>query len=205
MKGTKREFMVHDSPPQNGVSKREMRTRAERARAILILSSLPRFLWKEAMQHLAWLQDQTPAQALNGKTPYEMGHQKKPNLISIQEFGAATYIKDMKAGKLDARAMKGCFVGYNLESKGYQIYWPKKRSYQVADMGYYYVGRKSELSRNSWRSRSRTSNGRDLASTCVLRPCLEELVSLNFGGTELRSRRRIRLRNELQYTNWENY
>src|ERR1700678_2259944 len=42
-------------------------------------------------------------------------------------------------------------------------------------------------SRNSRSCCSRASNGRDLASTCVLRPRLEELVSLNFRGTELRS------------------
>jgi hypothetical protein len=44
MRGTVREFTVHDSPPQNGVAERGMRTRAERARALLIASGLPRFL-----------------------------------------------------------------------------------------------------------------------------------------------------------------
>jgi hypothetical protein len=37
----------------------------------------------------------------------------------------------LKASKLDAQATKGRFVGYDLESKGYQIYWPKKRSITV--------------------------------------------------------------------------
>src|SRR6202522_539506 len=53
-------------------------------------------------------------------------------------------------------------------------------------------------SRNSRSCCSRASNGRDLASTCVLRPRLEELVSLNFRGMELQSRRRIGLRSELR-------
>src|ERR1700678_2183217 len=53
--------------------------------------------------------------------------------------------------------------------------------------------------RTSVQNRTSASlNGRDLASTCVLRPRLEELVSLNFRGTELRSRRRIGLRSELR-------
>ena|ERR1700679_3419063 len=39
-KGTIREFTVHDSPPQNGTAERGMRTRAERARALLIASLL---------------------------------------------------------------------------------------------------------------------------------------------------------------------
>jgi hypothetical protein len=83
------------------------------------------------MKHTTWLQDRTPARALNGKTPYEMGNKKKPHLAGIQEFGAAAYVKDLAAGKLDARAKKGHFVGYDSESKGYRIYWPEKQSISV--------------------------------------------------------------------------
>ena len=68
--GTIIEFTVHDSPPQNRVAERGMRTRAERARALLLASGLPRFLWQEAMLHTTWIQNRTPAQALEGKTPY---------------------------------------------------------------------------------------------------------------------------------------
>ena len=107
LKGTKKELTIHDSLPQNGVSERGMRTRAEGARALLLSSGLPRFLWEEAMKHQAWLQDRTLAHALNGKTPCEMGHNKKPYLAGIQEFGATAYVKDLAAGKLDARARKG--------------------------------------------------------------------------------------------------
>jgi Reverse transcriptase (RNA-dependent DNA polymerase) len=48
-----------------------------------------------------------------------------------QEFGAAAYVKDLKAGKLDAQAKVRWFVGYDSESKGYWIYWPNKRSVTV--------------------------------------------------------------------------
>jgi hypothetical protein len=113
------------------VSKRGMSTRAECACALLLASGLPCFLWEEAMKHSAWLQDRTPARALNGKTPYGMGHKKKPHLAGIQEFGAAAYVKDLSARKLDAQAKKGCFVGYNSEFKDYRIYWPEKRSITV--------------------------------------------------------------------------
>ena len=130
-KGTIREFTVHDSPPQNGVAEHGMRTRAERARALLISSGLPRFLWEEAMKHSTWLQNRLPAAALESKTPYEMKNKKKPHLAGIQEFGSAAYVKDLKAGKLEARAQVGRFVGYDSESKGYRIYWPGKRSITV--------------------------------------------------------------------------
>ena len=130
-KGTQQELTVHDSPPQNGVAEAGMRTRAKWARALLLSSDLPCFLWEEAMKHTTWLQDHTPAQALNGETPYKMGNKKKPHLAGIQKFGAAAYIKDLTARKLNAWAKKGCFVGYNSESKGYRIYWPEKRSITV--------------------------------------------------------------------------
>ena len=51
-----------------------------------------------------------------------MQHKKKPHLAGIQEFRVAAYIKDLKAGKLDACAKVGRFVGYDSESKGYWIY-----------------------------------------------------------------------------------
>ena len=130
-KGTIRELTVHDSPPQNGTAERGMRTRAERVRALLLASGLPRFLWEEAMRHTTWLQNRTPTRALNGKTPFEVKHNEKPHLGGIQEFGVAAYVKDLKAGKLDARAQMGRFVGYDSESKGYRIFWPRKRTVSV--------------------------------------------------------------------------
>ena len=83
------------------------------------------------MKHTTWIQDRTPTCANTGKSPYEMRHKKKPHLTGIQEFSAAAYIKDLKARKLNCRTEVSQFVSYNLESKGYQIYWPQKRSVTV--------------------------------------------------------------------------
>jgi hypothetical protein len=131
MKGTRRELTVHDSPSQNGTSERRMRTRAERARAMLISSGLPTFLWEEAFKHFSWLGNRTPTKALKDKTPYEFVKKRKPNLIGLQEFGTAAYVKKLGAGKLEERAKVGRFVGYDSESKGYRIYWPDKRTVSV--------------------------------------------------------------------------
>jgi hypothetical protein len=49
--GMKHELTVHDSPQQDGVSKGAMRTCTEHARALLLASSLSRYLWAEAMLH----------------------------------------------------------------------------------------------------------------------------------------------------------
>ena len=108
-KGTEQEYTIHNSPPQNGVAERGMRTRAEHAWALLLSSGLPHFLWEEAMamNHSTWLQNQMPAGANNRKSPYEVKNHKRPNLAGIQEFGATAYVKDLKASKLDIRAKKG--------------------------------------------------------------------------------------------------
>ena len=132
-RGTVRQLTIHDSPQQNSIAERGMRTRAERAHAMLILSGLPRFLWEEAMHHTTWLQNRMSACTLDRKTPFEMKLKRKPNLANVCEFGAAAYVKNLKAGKLDSRALVGRFVGYDIESKGYRIYWPTKRSISVEE------------------------------------------------------------------------
>ena len=71
------------------------------------------------MKHVMWIQDRTPTHANAGKSPYEMRHKRKPHLAGIQEFGAAAYVKDLKAVKLDSCAKVSQFVSYNLELKGY--------------------------------------------------------------------------------------
>jgi len=90
-KGTLCELTIHDSPPQNGVAERGMRTQAELVRALLISYGLPRFLWEEAMKHMEWLKVRSPHYALDGKTPYKMKHKKKPHLGGIHKFGIAAY------------------------------------------------------------------------------------------------------------------
>ena len=52
------------------------------------------------MKHAMWIQDRTPTRANARKSPYEMRHKKKPHLAGIQEFGAAVYIEDLKAGDM---------------------------------------------------------------------------------------------------------
>jgi hypothetical protein len=60
-----------------------------------------------------------------------MKHKRKPHLGGIHEFGTAAYVKDLKAGKLDARTQIGQLIGYDSESKGYRIYWPNKWSVTI--------------------------------------------------------------------------
>ncbi len=129
-KGTKRTITIHNTPEQNGIAERLNRTIFERARAMLIASGLPRFLWLEAARHAVWLKNRTPTQALAGRTPHEEIGRGKPNLSDLHEWGCTVWVK-INAGKLDSHAAETRFVGYDKERKGYRVYWPEKRKITV--------------------------------------------------------------------------
>jgi hypothetical protein len=125
--GTIRHLTVHDSPASNGAVERGNRTHMNDAHAMMIAAGLPRSLWAEAVHHNVWLCNRTPTRALTGlKTPFEVATGKKPDLLQLCEWGAIVWVKCLDAGKLDPRAEEARFVGFDDESKGYRIYWPKK-------------------------------------------------------------------------------
>jgi len=79
-KGTTYKLSVHDTHQEAGVSERRNRTIAERIRALLHASGLPKYLWGEAARHVVWLLNWTTTKAVEGMTPYEAAFGKKSNL-----------------------------------------------------------------------------------------------------------------------------
>ncbi|GJT89319.1 retrovirus-related pol polyprotein from transposon TNT 1-94 [Tanacetum coccineum] len=112
------------TPQQNGVVERRNHTLVEAARTMLIFSKAPLFLWAEAVATACYTQNRSLIHTLHNKTPYELVHDKKPDLSFLRIFGALFYptndIKDL--GKLKAKADIGFFVGYAPTRKGYRIY-----------------------------------------------------------------------------------
>src|ERR1700722_825388 len=127
-KGTKWEFTVHDTHEQVGAVERWNRTKIELARAMLAALGLQKNLWVEAVNHGTWLKNRLPTKALSGGTPFEGRYKKKPDLRGLVPFGTPVWVKIMDAGKLDRRAHEGRFVGYDMTSKGYRVYFPDKRT-----------------------------------------------------------------------------
>ena len=127
-KGTKRELTIHDTHEQVGVAERMNRTRVELARAMLLDAELPKFLWAEAMSHAIWIRNRSPCRALDGVTPYEARYGEVPDMSNVVPFGTKAWVKIVDAGKLEARAEQGYFVGFDAESAGYRIYFPEKRT-----------------------------------------------------------------------------
>ncbi|GKA03743.1 integrase, catalytic region, zinc finger, CCHC-type containing protein [Tanacetum coccineum] len=108
---------------QNSSTKRN-RTLVEAARTMLIFSKALMFLWAEAVATACYTQNRSLIHTRHNKTPYELVHDKKPDLTFLRVFGALCYPTNDSEdlGKFQAKADIGIFVGYAPSRKGYRIY-----------------------------------------------------------------------------------
>nr|GFA96586.1 hypothetical protein [Tanacetum cinerariifolium] len=86
------ETSVACSPQQNGVVERRNHTLIEAAPTMLIYSQAPLFLWAEAVATACFTQNRSIIRLCHGKTPYELRHNKIPNLLYLHMFGALYYL-----------------------------------------------------------------------------------------------------------------
>ncbi|GJV48022.1 retrovirus-related pol polyprotein from transposon TNT 1-94 [Tanacetum coccineum] len=105
---------VARTPQQNGVVERRNHTLVKAARTMLIYAKAPLFLWAEAVATVCYTQNQSITRRRHGKTPYELLHDRKPDLSYIHVFSALCYPNNdsENLGKLQAKADKGIFIGY---------------------------------------------------------------------------------------------
>nr|GEY56725.1 retrovirus-related Pol polyprotein from transposon TNT 1-94 [Tanacetum cinerariifolium] len=108
------------TPQQNDVVKRRNRTLVEAAQTMLIFFKALMFLWAEAVATACYTQNRSLIHTRHNKTPYELVHNKKPNITFFRVFGALCYpTNDSKdLGKLQPTADIGIFVGYAPRMKG---------------------------------------------------------------------------------------
>ncbi|GJR20000.1 retrovirus-related pol polyprotein from transposon TNT 1-94 [Tanacetum coccineum] len=100
------------------------RTLVEAARTMLIFSKAPLFLWAEAINTACYTQNHSLIRLHYNKTPYELMHDKKPDLSFLHIFGSLYYPTNESEdlGKLNAKADIGIFVGYAPAKKAFRIY-----------------------------------------------------------------------------------
>ncbi|GKC33291.1 putative ribonuclease H-like domain-containing protein [Tanacetum coccineum] len=104
--GISHETSVARSPQQNGVVERRNRTLIEVARTMLIYAKALLFLWAEAVATACYTQNRSIVRLRHGKTPYELLHDKPPDLSFFHVFGALCYPTNdsENLGKLQPKA-----------------------------------------------------------------------------------------------------
>ncbi|GKF01027.1 retrovirus-related pol polyprotein from transposon TNT 1-94 [Tanacetum coccineum] len=122
--GISHETSVARSSQQNSVVERRNRTLIEAARTMLIYVKAPLFLWAEAVATTCYTQNHSMIRRRHGKTPYELLHNKPPDLSYLHVFGALCYSTNdsENLGKLQPKADIGIFIGYAPTKKAFHIY-----------------------------------------------------------------------------------
>ncbi|GJY43451.1 retrovirus-related pol polyprotein from transposon TNT 1-94 [Tanacetum coccineum] len=124
LNATVRNVRTDNGTKFNGVVERRNRTLVEVARTMLIFSKAPLFLWAEAINTACYTQNRSLIRLRYNKTPYELMHDKKPDLSFLHVFSSLCYPTNDSEdlGKLNAKADIGIFVGYAPAKKAFRIY-----------------------------------------------------------------------------------
>ncbi|GJY72710.1 retrovirus-related pol polyprotein from transposon TNT 1-94 [Tanacetum coccineum] len=104
--GISHETSVARSLQQNGIVERRNRTLIESAHTKLIYAKALLFLWAEAVATACYTQNRSIIRLRHGKTPYELLHDKLPDLSFFHVFGAMCYPTNdsENLGKLQPKA-----------------------------------------------------------------------------------------------------
>lgn len=70
------------TPQQNGIVERRNRTLMDMVRSIVSGTTLPEFLWSEALRTALYILNRVPTKTV-AKTPYELWVGRKPSLNHI--------------------------------------------------------------------------------------------------------------------------
>jgi hypothetical protein len=123
--GVQRHYSAPYRPQQNGVVKRRNQMIVGMARALLKQRGMSTVFWGEAVMTAVYILNRSPTKDLNGRTPYEAWHGRKPAVSHLRVFGCLTFGKELgHIGKLDDRSTPGVFIGYAEGSKAYRILDP---------------------------------------------------------------------------------
>ena len=125
------------SPSQNGVAERMNRTLVELARAMIIDSKLPEFLWEPAVAHAAYLRNMSyiSSPRLGNQTPYQAWYGKKPNISHLCEFRAPVWVLLQGQNvqrKMLPKSQRRAYVGYDEGLKAIRFYNAATKNVQTA-------------------------------------------------------------------------
>ena len=118
--------MAPYNPQQNGVIEQRNGTVVVVARSMLKAKGLSGHLWGEAVATAVYMLNRCPTKSVEGMTPFQAWHEKKPAVHHLRIFGCIAHVRNSSPHlkKLEDRSRKMVFIGYEAESKAYRAYDP---------------------------------------------------------------------------------
>ncbi|KAL0702312.1 hypothetical protein Bca4012_058434 [Brassica carinata] len=122
------------TPQQNGVAERKNRHLMEVARSMMFHTNVPKRFWGDAVITACYLINRIPTKVLKDVSPFQVLNKIKPPLDHLRVFGCVCYVltPGEQRNKLEAKSVKGIFIGYTHTQKGYKCYIPDSRRVMVS-------------------------------------------------------------------------
>ena len=101
---------------------------------MLKAKGLPGRLWGEALAIAVYLLNRCPTKSVEGMTPFQAWHGKKPVVHHLRVFGCIAHVRNSSPHlkKLEDRSRKMIFIGYEAGSKAYRAYDPTTNRVHVS-------------------------------------------------------------------------
>ena len=126
VEGIKQELIVPHNRQQNWVSKRKNKSIIGAARVMLHDQGLPLHLWPEACNTMVYVQNRSPHQVLDMKTPEHTYSSKRPDVRHFRIFGSSVYYHVTKDTwkNLEPTTELWIIMGCIDTPHNYQVYMP---------------------------------------------------------------------------------
>ncbi|SCZ94916.1 BZ3500_MvSof-1268-A1-R1_C046g00150 [Microbotryum saponariae] len=123
-RGTRRQYSIPRTPQQNGRAERVNRSIVEGVLALLADAHLPKSFWEEAAAYFVYCKNLCEHSALDKATPNFAWQGDRTNASALHPFGCTAWLTVAPAlrSKLDPKAVRVLFTGYDLASKAFRFY-----------------------------------------------------------------------------------